>query len=175
MAALLCGPARLALRLVRGLLRLLDGDQTQGERRAALGFDPNRTIDQPSFRGLGKFSNEIERMAFAIEPARALPTSPNDEVSFGLDQPSHALRLQIGPIGKANLARNRRYPIERLAFLLIGQLEVAKTFPRNIERAVNAPQLILLPPIPPFLRHRGRIDDPDQPTPAPLRRAGRKR
>jgi hypothetical protein len=82
--------------------------------------------------------------------------------------------LQIGTIAKTDLARNRRYPVERLARLLIGQFEVAKAFLRKIERAVNAPQLVLLPGARSFLRHRGGIDDADHPAAARLRGGGGK-
>src|SRR6266436_297629 len=45
-ASLLCASARLAPRNGGSLRRLLDRNQTQGERRAALAFYPNRPIDQ---------------------------------------------------------------------------------------------------------------------------------
>src|SRR6266404_2984777 len=45
-ASLLCAPARLAPRSGSSLRRLLDRNQTQGERRAALAFYPDRSVDQ---------------------------------------------------------------------------------------------------------------------------------
>jgi hypothetical protein len=82
------------------------------------------------------------------------------------------VRLQIGTIGKADLAGNHRYPVERLARLLIGQFEVAKAFLWKIEGTVNAPQLALLPGRWSFLRHRGGVDDADHPAAARLRGGG---
>src|ERR1700675_1485571 len=161
MASALCGPTRLASRLGSSLRRLLDRDQTQGERLAALAFYPNRPIDQSAGRRLAQLGDKIERIAVATEPACALPAGPDHDVGASFDHGCHAVRLQIGTIGKADLAGNHRYPVERLARLLIGQFEVAKAFLRKIEGAVNAPQLVLLSGVRSFLRHRGGVDDAD--------------
>src|SRR5260221_7644860 len=104
MASALCGPTRLASRLGSSLRRLLDRDQTQGERLAVFAFYPNRPIDQPAGRRLAQLGDKIERIAFAIEPAGALPASPDYDVRAGFDHRCHAVRLQIGTIGKADLA-----------------------------------------------------------------------
>src|ERR1700738_1212540 len=174
MASALRGPTRLASRLGRTLRRLLDRDQTQGESLAAFAFYPNRPIDQPAGRRLAQLGDKVERLAVTIEPACALPAGPDHDVRAGFDHARHAVRLHIGTIAKADLARNHRYPVERLARLLIGQFEVAKAFLRKIECAVNAPQLVLLSGVSSILRHRGGIDDADHPTAARLRRGGSK-
>src|SRR5258705_8591891 len=49
--------------------------QTQGERCAALAFSPNRLIDQPA-GCLAQLGDKIDRIAFAVEPACALPAGP---------------------------------------------------------------------------------------------------
>src|SRR5713226_6043470 len=158
MASALRGPMRLASRLGSRLRRLLDRDQTQSERLAAFAFYPNRPIDQPAGRRLAQLGDKIERIAFTIEPACALPAGPDHDVRAGFDHARHAVRLQISTIAKADLAR-----------YLIGQFEVAKAFLRKVERAVNAPQLVLFPGSRSFLRHRGGVDDTDHPAAARLR------
>src|SRR5215218_481804 len=173
MAATLRGPPRLAPRLRSSLRRLFDRNQTHSERRATFALYQDRPIDQATGR-LAQFGDEIERIAFTIKPACAFPAGPDYNVGASFDHGRHAVRLQIGTITKTNLARNHRYPIERFAGLLIGQFEVAKALLRKIERAVNAPQLILLPGIRSFLRHCGGVDDTDHPATARLRRSGSK-
>src|SRR4030095_8092820 len=173
MAPALCASARLASRRGRGLSWFLDRDQAQGKRRPLLGAYPDRAIDQAACSCLAQQGYEIDRTAFGIAPPSALPASPDHKIRAGLEEPCHAARLQIGAIGKADLARNHRNPVERLARPLIGQFEVAKAFLRKIERAVNAPQLIL-PGARSFLRYRGGIDDADQATSARLRASGSK-
>src|ERR1700736_4989698 len=174
MASALRGPTRLASRLGRSLRRLLDRDQTQGERLAAFAFYPNRPIDQPAGRRLAQLGDKVERLAVTIEPACALPAGPDHDVRAGFDHARHAVRLQIGTIAKADLARNHRYPVERLALLLIGEFEVAKAFLRKIEGAVNAPQLVLPSGASSVLRHRGGVNDADDPAAAPLGSGGSK-
>src|SRR5208283_671605 len=49
---------------------------------------------------------------------------------------------RIGAIGDADLAFDHRDPVERLAPMLIGQLEMTEALTRKIEGAVNAPQLV---------------------------------
>ena len=174
-AAPLRAPACLASRFRRGLCRLLDRDQTQGERDTALTLYPDRPIDQSASRRLAQLGDKIEIIAFAIEPACALPAGPDHEVCAGFEQRRHAVRLQIGAIGKPNLARHHRYPVQRLAGLLIGQFEVAKALLRKIERAVNAPHLVPFPGVRSFFRHRGGVDDPDQAATARFRSRASKR
>src|SRR3954454_4260900 len=145
MVSALRGSACLASGLGSSLRRFLDRDQTQSERLAAFALYPDRSIDQPAGRCLAQLGDKIKHVALAIEPACALPAGPDYDVGASFDHGSHAVRLQIGTIAKANLTRNHRYPVERFAGPLIGQFEVAKAFLRKIERAVNAPQLVLLP------------------------------
>src|SRR5882724_77702 len=73
MASALRGPTRLASRLDSSLRRFSDRDQTQGERPAVFALYPYRSIDQPAGCRLAQFGDEIDRLAFAIEPVRALP------------------------------------------------------------------------------------------------------
>src|SRR6266540_165178 len=133
-------PARLASRGRSSLRRLLDGNQTQSKSSAALASDPDRPIDAPACRCVAQLGNKIKRITLGIEPARALPASTDEEVSPGVEDDCHAIGLQIGTIANADLALDHRYPVERLARLLIGQLEIVKAFARKIERAMNAPQ-----------------------------------
>src|SRR5262249_19000649 len=162
-------PPRLAPCLSRCLDRLLDGDQPQRQRCAALGFYPNRAIDQAAPCRLAQLSHQIDRTALAIEPVGALPAGADDEVRAGVEQLRHPARLQVGPVGDADLAPDHRYAVKCLARRLIGQFEMAKTLPWKIECAVNAPQLIALPGVPSSLRYRRGVDNPDQAASARLR------
>src|SRR6478736_8324781 len=80
MTAALCVPVRLATRGGNSLRRLPDRDQTHGEQFAALAFDPDRPVDQPASRYLTQLGDKIEHIAFAIEPAGALPAGPDHNV-----------------------------------------------------------------------------------------------
>src|SRR6266540_3620358 len=168
-------PARLASRGRSSLRRLLDGNQTQSKSSAALASDPDRPIDAPACRCVAQLGNKIKRITLGIEPARALPASTDEEVSPGVEDDCHAIGLQIGTIANADLALDHRYPVERLARLLIGQLEIVKAFARKIERAMNAPQLALLLGRRSCFRDRGRINDTDRATPDRLGRGSSQR
>ena len=65
----LCISMRLASRARGGLCRLADGDQAQGERRAALATDPDRPVDQTARRCGAQLGDEIDRTTFCIAPA----------------------------------------------------------------------------------------------------------
>src|ERR1700687_3452858 len=143
MASALRGPTRLASRFGSSLRRLLARAQTQGERLTAFAFYPNRPIDQPAGLRLAQLGDKIERIAFSIQPACALPAGPDHDARAGFYHARHAVRWQRGTIAKADLARNHRYPVERLACLLIGQFEVAEAFRRKLERPWNARPLAL--------------------------------
>src|SRR5271165_5079708 len=91
-----------------------------------------------------------------------LKAGADQHVSPLIAHDGDAVGLQIGAIGDANLAFDHRNPIERLAPMLIGQLEMTEALARKVEGAVNAPQLV-----PPLgcrsgLWDRRRVDDPDQ-------------
>ncbi|WP_436213680.1 hypothetical protein [Bradyrhizobium sp. LjRoot220] len=113
-------------------------DQTQGERCAALAPDPDQPIDQAAGRCLAQLGDKIELIAFAIEPTRS-SNRPRIEVCAACEQRRHAVRLQGQARSAARISSRRRYPIQRLASLLIGQFEVAKPLLRKVERAVNPP------------------------------------
>src|SRR5208337_4430516 len=78
-------------------------------------------------------------------------------------------------IGDADLAFDHRDPVERLAPMLIGQLELTEALTRKIEGAVNAPQLVPLLGCRSGLWDRRCVDDPDQAAAARLRRGGGQR
>src|SRR5262245_35647382 len=166
----LCLSSGFAARSRGGLRRLLDGNQTQRKSRAIFASDPDRPIDQPACRGLAQLGNKINRLPFSIEPARALPGSAHEDIGAGLKYDSDAIGLQIGTVSDADLALDDRDPIERLALLLIGQLEMAKSFVWKIESTMNAPQLVLLLGRCTCFGDRGRIDDADHAPAARWRR-----
>ena len=78
--------------------------------------------------------------------------------------------MQIGTVADADLAFDDRDAVERLALPLVGQLEMAKAFVRQIEGTVNSPQLVASFVCRSRLGDRGRIDEPDQATAARFRR-----
>ena len=83
---------------------------------------------------------------------------------------AHAVGLQISAIADADFAFDDRYAVEPFTALFIRQFEKAEAFARQIESAVNAPQLVLPPGETPSLRHSGGVDETDQPA---LSRLGR--
>jgi hypothetical protein len=83
-----------------------------------------------------------------------------------------AVGLHVGAIGDADLAFDHRDPIERFTPALIGELEMTEALAREIEGAVNAPQLVAFLGRPSRLGHRGCVDDADQ-TAAACWRGGR--
>ncbi|MGX1322063.1 hypothetical protein AB7M17_005516 [Bradyrhizobium sp. USDA 377] len=174
MASLLCRSARLASCDRGRLRRLPDGNQAQSEQRCArLAFYPDRSIDQATCRSLAQFGRQIDQATFGINPTRALPAGPDHEVRAGIDETCHALRLQISAVAKTDFAGNHRYPVQRLARSLIGQLEVTKALLRKIERAVYAPHRVLVPAARPSLRDRRGVNNADQAAVARLRRTVR--
>ena len=158
-----------------GLPGLLDGDEPQGERLAVLARNEDRSVDQPALRGLAELGQKIDRLALGVEPASVSPAGADQHVGVLIEHVSHAVGLQIAAIADADLAFDHRYPIERLAPMLIGQLEMAKALARKVEGAVNAPQLVAPLGRPSRLRDRRRVDDPDQTAAACLRRGGGQR
>lgn len=77
-------PPRLASRSFGRLRRLLDGDETQGERGARFAFDPDRLIDQPARCPLVQHGKKIDRLAIGAAPMRILPAGPRDDVGAGI-------------------------------------------------------------------------------------------
>src|SRR5262245_1304092 len=148
------------------------GDFLTATRRSARAEPSLRPIqiDQPACRGLAQLGNKINRLPFSIEPARALPGSAHEDIGAGLKYDSDAIGLQIGTVSDADLALDDRDPVERLALLLIGQLEMAKAFVWKIESTMNAPQLVLLLGRCTCFGDRGRIDDADHAPAARWRR-----
>jgi len=89
-----------------------------------------------------------------------------------LEHDCDAVGLHGGAIGDADLAFDHRDAIERLAPVLIGELEMTEALARKIEGAVNAPHLGALLGRPSRLGDRGCVDDADE-TPAACWRGGR--
>ena len=158
-----------------GLPGLLDGDEPQSERLAALASNKDRSVDQSAVRRLAELSEKIDWSAFGVEPTGVSPAGADQHVGVLLEHVSDAVGLQIAAIADADLAFDHRDPIERLAPMLIGQLEMAKALARKVEGAVNAPQLVAPLGRPSRLRDRRRVDDPDQTAAACLRRGGGQR
>ena len=176
MTMLSCFSARRPPRGLGGLPGFLDGDEAQGERLPALGSDEDRPIDQPAVRRLAEFGEKIDRLPIGVEPA-GVPKSRRGSARQPLiEHDGDAVGLQIGatpgldPGADADLAFDHRNPIERLAPMLIGELEMAESLGGKDEGAVNAPQLV--PPLGRRFRlwDRGRVDDADQAAAACLRR-----
>src|SRR5208283_3395384 len=175
MAPLLRLSTRYPPRGLGSLPGLLDGDEPQSERLAALASNEDRSVDQSAVRRLAELSEKIDWLALGVEPTGVSPAGADQHVGVLLKHEGDAVGLQIGAIGDADLAFNDGDPIERLAPMLIGQLEMTEALARKVEGAVNAPQLV-----PPLgcrsgLWDRRRIDDPDQAAAARLRRGGGQR
>ena len=66
-------------------------------------------------------------MAIFVAPARAFPFAAYQHVGTSLQYTGNTVRLQIGPVAKADLAFDDRNPIERLAFLFVCQFKVTET------------------------------------------------
>jgi len=124
---------------------------------------------------LAELGEKIDRCAVSIEPTRILPARTHQDVGAGIKNCRHAIRLQIGSIGDADFPRHNRNPVQRLASLLVSQLEEAEAFARQIKGAMDAPQPVSLLGEPSRLRHRRGINDADQSPPARRRRPGRQR
>ena len=66
----------------------------------------------------------------------------------------------------ADFAFDDRDAVQPLAVVLIGHGEETKALGRQIEGAVDAPQMVVPPGLCPLLRHRGGIDQANQPAAA---------
>ncbi len=134
MTMLSCFSARGPPRAFGGLPGFLDGDEAQGERLSALASDEDRRIDQPAVRRLAEFGEKIDRLSPSASSQRAfLKTGADRHVSPLIEHDGDAVELQIGatpgldPGADADLALDHRNPIERLASMLIGELEMAES------------------------------------------------
>ena len=58
-----------------GLPGLLDGDEPQGERLAALALNEDRSIDPSAVRRLTELSEKVDGLALGVEPAGVSPAS----------------------------------------------------------------------------------------------------
>src|SRR6266699_5789079 len=161
-------PSGLAPCLCGGLFGLADGDQTQRKVGAVLAFDKDRPIDAATF-GRPQHGEEIDRLAIFVAPARPFPFAAYQHVGASLKYTGNAVRLQIGPVAKADLAFDDRNAIKRLPFLFVCQLKVTETLTGQVEGAVNAPKVALLLGCLPRFGNAGSIDDADQAAPAGLR------
>ncbi len=63
---------------------------------------------------------------------------------------------------QADLAFHHRDAVHPLAAMLIGQLEEAKAFARQVESAMDTPELVLCLTGGPSLKDRGGVDDTDE-------------
>jgi len=103
-----------------GLSGFFDGDQPQSEGLAVFAPDKDRPIDQPAIRRLAEFSEKIDGLALAVEPARIPPPGAHQDVGALIEHAGDALGLQISAVGDADLALDDGNPIKRLAAMLIG-------------------------------------------------------
>src|SRR5258708_27910637 len=161
-------PSGLAPRFFGGLFGLADGDQTQRKIGVALAFDKDRPIDAATF-GRPQYGEEIDRLAIFVAPARPFPFAAYQHVGASLKYTGNTVRLQIGPVAKADLAFDDRNAIKRLPFLFVCQFKVTETLTGQVEGAVNAPKVALLLGCLPRFGNAGSIDDADQAAPAGLR------
>src|SRR5205807_10041909 len=104
----------------------------------------------------------IDRLSFFVAPARAFPFAADQHVCTSLQYTGNTVRLQIGPVAKADLAFDDRNAIKRLAFLFVCQFKVTETLTGQVEGAVNPPKVALLLGCLPRFRNAGSVDDSDQ-------------
>src|SRR5258707_2421704 len=161
-------PSSLAPCLCGGLFGLAYGDQAQRKVGAGLAFDKDRPIDAATF-GRPQHGEEIDRLTIFVAPARAFPFAAYQHVGTSLQYTGNTVRLQIGPVAKADLAFDDRNAIKRLAFLFVCQFKVTETLTGQVEGAVNPPKVALLLGCLPRFRNAGSVDDSDQAPPTGLR------
>src|SRR5262245_40586372 len=130
----------LAPRFCGGLFGLADGDQTQRKVGTTLAFDKDRPINAATF-GRAQHGDEVDWLAILVAPACPFPSAAYQHVSAVLKDAGNAVGLQIGPIGNADLAFDDRDAIKRLPFLFICQFKVTEVLARQVEGAVNPPQV----------------------------------
>src|SRR5215475_10692057 len=158
----------LAPRFCGGLFGLADGDQTQRKVGTTLAFDKDRPINAATF-GRAQHGDEVDWLAILVAPACPFPSAAYQHVSAVLKDAGNAVGLQIGPIGNADLAFDDRDAIKRLPFLFICQFKVTEVLARQVEGAVNPPQVAFPLGFLSSLGNAGSIDDADQTAPAGLR------
>ena len=115
-----------------GMPGLLDGDEPQSERPAALASNKDRSVDQSAVRRLAELSEKIDRRALGVEPTGVSPAGADQHVGVLLEHEGDAVGLWTGAIGDADLAFDHRDPIEGLAPMLIGQLEMTEALARKV-------------------------------------------
>jgi hypothetical protein len=88
--------------------------------------------------GFFEGGGEIEGLAADIEPARAFPPSPDDDIAAAGDM-SNTVRRKIGAVRKADLPFDNRDTIQTFAFAFVCQLEITELFRREVKSGMNPP------------------------------------
>jgi hypothetical protein len=127
------------------LRQLLDGDQTQGERRPRLARDPDRLIDQSTLRSFAQHSEQIDRFALGAEPTGIPPTCPHHNIGASTDNLTDAIGLQISAVPDTNFSSHDRYAVEPFTSLFVRQFERSEAFARQIESAAAVHRKPLAP------------------------------
>jgi hypothetical protein len=85
-----------------------------------------------------QFGDQIEPLAGNVQPGGAFPTGPHQHLAPRGEHRGDASRLQVGPVGDADLALLDRYPVEPLATVLVGDFEEPEAFRGQLKTAVDA-------------------------------------
>src|SRR5262249_55672679 len=123
--------------------RLLDGNEPHAQRWSSLASQPDRLIDQAAVARLAKHGNDIDLIPARIKPTGVPPASAHQKIATLIEHMGHPVRLQMSCVGVADLALDHRDAVEPFALSLIGKFHMPKAFARQVERAVEAPQLVL--------------------------------
>ena len=122
---------------------------------------------------------QVDRPVLIIQPTRIAPAGPHNNITARVQNGCDAIRLQVGTIAYSDLSRHDGDPVQLLAAVLVGQLEVPEALGsspgagcRQIERRVDAPEFVGLLGLRTRFHHRRGIDQADQ-TPARRYRGGR--
>ena len=114
-----------------------DGDQAQGQRGTAFAADPYVPVD-PISRPR-QFGVRVDRLALIIQPTRIAPAGPHHNITTRVQHRCDAIGLQVDTIADTNFSRHDGDPVQLLAAVLVGQLEVSETLCGQIEGGVDAP------------------------------------
>jgi hypothetical protein len=104
----------------------------------------DRTVEDACVCGGGESGQQVERLAFRIEPSCSFPASAHDDISALFAHTSQPLGMHESPIGNENISFGDRHAVELLAPLLVGQCKKAEPFGGKVEGTMNPPQAIVL-------------------------------
>ena len=79
------------------------GHEAQRQRRRFLAPDPDRTVQDACVCGGGESGQQIERLAFWVEPARGFPAGAHDEIGALFTHTRQPIGMHEAPVGNENV------------------------------------------------------------------------